>query len=83
MRKLKKYFWNLLISVDQLVNTIFGGDPDETISSRMGKWSRDGKNNCGLKKPIYKVANFIVELFERDHFKKSIEEDEGDDEILK
>jgi hypothetical protein len=32
-----RYFWNLLIAVDQLFNTVFGGDPDETLSSRMGK----------------------------------------------
>ena len=80
---MKQYFWNILVSVDQLVNTLFGGDPDETISSRMGKWARDGKNDHGLKKPIYKVVNFIVELFEKDHFRKSIEEDEGSKEVLK
>lgn len=79
---LKKYFWNILISIDQFVNTIFGGDPDETISSRMGKWARDGKNDRGLKKPLYKIAHFIVELFEKDHFKKSIEEDEGDRNVI-
>ncbi|MDP4158147.1 MAG: hypothetical protein Q8911_00075 [Bacillota bacterium] len=32
-----KYFYNILIGIDQLCNTILGGDPDETISSRMGK----------------------------------------------
>jgi hypothetical protein len=77
MNKIKKYFWNILISFDQFVNTIFGGDPDETISSRMGKWARNDENSRGLKKPIYEIANFIVNLFEKDHFKKSIEEDEG------
>ena len=81
MKKLKKYFWNLLIAFDQGANAICGGDPDETISSRMGKWARDGKNNSGLKKPSYQIANFVVELFEKDHFAKSIEEDEGKDEI--
>lgn len=78
-----KYIWNILIAIDQFVNTLFGGDPDETISSRMGKWSRNETNNKGLQKPIYFIANFIVEFFEKDHFAKSIEEDEGKDEILK
>lgn len=78
-----RYGFNLLITYDQTINTIFGGDVDETISSRMGKWARDGKNDHGLKKPLYKIAHFVVELFEKDHFKKSIEEDEGDNEILK
>ena len=78
-----KYVWNMLIAFDQFVNTIFGGDPDETISSRLGKWSRDKRNDHGFKKYIYKVCNVVVELFERDHFKKSIENDEGNNETLK
>jgi len=79
--KLKKYFWNILISIDQFVNTVFGGSPDETISSRLGKWAKNGKNKQGIRKYIYKVVNFIVEIFEKNHFKKSIEEDEGDRDI--
>jgi hypothetical protein len=77
-----KYCWNILIAIDQLVNTLFGGDPDETISSRLGKWTILGNRLTGTRKIIYKVANFSVELFERDHFKKSIEPDEGDRKII-
>jgi hypothetical protein len=37
-----QYLLNLLISLDQTINTILGGDPDETISSRVyrnrSKW---------------------------------------------
>ncbi|MDC3412513.1 hypothetical protein [Terrihalobacillus insolitus] len=40
----KRYFWNLLISIDQLVNTILGGYPDETLSSRMGKHLKRNKD---------------------------------------
>lgn len=80
---ISKYIWNLLIAIDQLVNTVFGGDPDETISSRMGKWYRAGKHKRGLKKKLYYFVNPIVEFFERDHFKKSIEEDEGKNETIK
>jgi hypothetical protein len=81
--KIKKYLKNILIGLDQWINTWFGGDADETISSRMGKWSRDHTNNRGFKKPIYNIANCIVEIFEKDHFKKSIEDDEGKDETIK
>ena len=80
--KISRYCWNLLIAVDQFVNTICGGDPDETISSRMGKWARNGENNRGLRKPLYLIANFIVERFEKNHFAKSIEEDEGKNETV-
>ena len=79
---IKRYCWNILISIDQFVNVIFGGDPDETISSRLGKWSRDGKHNSGIRKPIWNIAHFVVEIFEKDHFAKSIEEDEGDRQVL-
>lgn len=79
---MSKYIWNVLIAIDQLINTLFGGDPDETLSSRMGKWVRTGKHKKGIRKKVYKIANCIVELFEKDHFKKSIEEDEGHRRII-
>lgn len=31
---LKKYLFNILIAIDRLVNSVIGGDPDETISHR-------------------------------------------------
>lgn len=74
MNKLKKYFWNILISIDQFVNTVFGGDPDETISSRLGK---DRNKNWFTTK-----LSAFLDLFESDHVEKSIEEDEGDDNSL-
>lgn len=33
----KKYIRNILISIDQMANTLLGGDPDMTISSRLGR----------------------------------------------
>ena len=74
MKKFKKYIWNLLIAFDQFVNTVFGGDPDETISSRVGK-----------HKDTSRLARFLagfLDLFEWNHAEKSIEKDEGKDEIL-
>lgn len=68
---MKRYIWNVLISIDQLINTLLGGFPDETLSSRMGK--RVVKNNCPVCKFICKILN----IFEKDHCVKSIEEDEG------
>ena len=73
MKALGRYLWNILISIDQLVNTIFGGYPDETISSRIGKhvhWHGD----TGWRLSLSKFLN----LFDKDHTKKTIEEDEGE-----
>lgn len=67
---MKKYFWNVLVSLDQLVNTILFGDPDETISSRLGKRARRGEKFAVF---ICKILNF----FDKCHCEKSIESDEG------
>ncbi|MGI9278202.1 MAG: hypothetical protein ACR2PX_01020 [Endozoicomonas sp.] len=70
MDALQKYFWNLLIAIDQLGNTILAGDPDETISSRAAKAARSGKRwGCVLCK--------VLDAIDKDHCKKSVEEDEG------
>ncbi len=37
MQSIKQYIWKVLLALDQLGNTILLGDPDETISSRLGK----------------------------------------------
>lgn len=74
MKKIKKWFWNILIAIDQLVNTIFGGDPDETISSRLGK----NRN----RNSFTRFLSDFLDLFEWKHVERSIEEDEGKDKSL-
>lgn len=68
---MKKYFWNVLISIDQLANTLLGGYPDETISSRCGKRVREGK--CYICGPLCAILGKIDAY----HCERSIEEDEG------
>ena len=69
---MKRYIWNLLISIDQLINTLLGGYPDETLSSRMGK-----RTDC---KVCFFICKFL-DLFQKDHCYKSIEKDEGGEMI--
>lgn len=57
-----------LIAVDQLVNVICGGDPDETLSARSWR-SRDTKWH-------WRIARVVIDwlfFFEEDHCKKSYE----------
>ncbi len=61
---------NLAVSFDQLANTAFGGDVDETISSRAGKAARKGK-------PWACVLCKALAWFDPDHCEKSIEPDRG------
>lgn len=86
---MKNYFWNFLVGIDQLANVIFSpilnmilgssthhfGDPGETLSSVMGKNIRDG--NCKGCKLVCKVLNFL----QTNHCVKSIEDDEGKDQL--
>jgi hypothetical protein len=69
---MKRYIWNVLIAIDQFFNAVLGGDPDETMSSRMGK--RVLRKDCRFCKLICGILN----VFEKDHCFKSIERDEGE-----
>ena len=77
--KVKKWFWNVLIGIDQLANAILGGDPDETISSRLGKViaRKSETNNLAW------LVCWVLDKIDPDHCRKSIEADEGDDEVIK
>ena len=37
MNSLLQYLYNLLSVADRVVNTVLGGDPRQTLSSRMGR----------------------------------------------
>jgi len=69
MAMIRRYFWNVVVSLDQLVNTLFGGDPDETISSRLGK------RNWWLGRFIC----WVLDKFDKNHCEKVLEHDEGKD----
>lgn len=72
-----RYLWNWIVWVDQGCNTALGGDPDETLSSRMGKAIRE--NRCVLCRQICRVLNWI----DPNHCQKHIEEDEGSRAIFR
>lgn len=48
----RRYFLNLLIALDQGINTLIGGDPDETISSRVGRASLAGRRRARIAESI-------------------------------
>jgi hypothetical protein len=71
MKSVSRYLWNVLIWIDQGLNVLFAGDPDETLSSRMGKAVREDR--C----TFCKAFCWFLDLFDKNHCEKSIEEDEG------
>lgn len=66
---MKQYVINLLITLDQLVNTILRGNPDETLSSRAHRMRAKGHPAWGW------AAGAIDTLFfwEADHCRTSWE----------
>ena len=44
-----QYCYNVAISVDQLANTLLGGYPDETISSRVYRYSLNNRGAAVIR----------------------------------
>ena len=64
-----KWLKNVLVGLDQLANAVFGGDPDETISSRCGK----REHSSWICRRLCAWLNKI----DPRHCTESIESDEG------
>jgi hypothetical protein len=75
IRQLRPYRYKLWIAQDQIVNAIHNGNPDETISSRVGYMARKGSKTA---KKMAAVIDFIfyVAIGQRNHCAVSIEWDE-------
>ncbi len=64
--RLKEYLLNLLIWLDQGVNTVCGGSPDETISSACYRFGARIPPKSGLWWCAYKGVNLLF-FWQRDH----------------
>ncbi len=73
-KTIRQYLINNLLGTDQAANAMCGGDPDETISSRVEK-------DRGSNKIALYMCKFL-DLFQKDHTKLSIELDEGSKKVL-
>lgn len=71
---IRKYLLNVLVSLDQFGNTITGGDPDETLSSRAAK---------RLHVWYWGYLGAALEWADPGHMEDSLEPDEGKDAIFK
>ena len=77
-----KWILNVLIGIDQLGNAIVGGDPDETISSRLGKMKRANNGTIPWHRPLSKLVDYGLDKIDPNHSIDAIEEDEGSEAIL-
>lgn len=85
IKYLNNYYWNIALSLDQLGNVVMSGlfnavliskysedlfgDPDETISSVLGK-----NQKAGTLSMHGWILNYILNKIEKDHTIKSIED---------
>lgn len=65
MRALKQYLYNWLFAADLFLNMVIGGDPRQTISSRMGMHIAAGR--CWLCRPVCRALS----LLDKDHCEKA------------
>lgn len=70
---LKKYTMRILIAIDQATNTLFDGEPDETISSRWGRDMRDATLKGEKPSLVPRVGCYLLDKIDPGHCMNSIE----------
>lgn len=65
-----RYVLNILIALDQLINTLIGGYPDETLSASAYLGEREGKFFGRIFRP---VIDFLFLPFEHSHCQRAFE----------
>ena len=75
---------NCLIALDQLGNAVWGGDPQETISSRLGKMHQAEAEGKGKMRPGPKELHDALNEIQHDHCERAIDESPaaGDDAVF-
>lgn len=68
MKSILRYIVNFLLAIDQLLNTIFLGHPDETLSSRLGR-TTDGNHRYFWIKWFRQIVDGLF------FFDKEVDED--------
>ena len=61
-KKRGTYWYDLLVAFDQLGNALAGGNPDVTISARIGYNANIGNTNLWLWKVLEAIVNFTFYL---------------------
>ena len=82
MHPVGRYFLNQALAIDQLINVMGGGDPDETVSSRVGKIERKHKGRIPWYRPLPRFLCWALDKIDKDHCREAIEEDEGDNAVI-
>lgn len=74
-KPLRGYRYKLWIAQDQMVNAIHNGNPDITVSSRVGYMSANGSKTARVMEIVIDFL-FYIAIGQRNHCAVSIEYDE-------
>lgn len=75
MNKFKRYVINILLGIDQLGNTLIGGSPDETISSRLGRIKIENGGKIPYYRPFSKITDWALDKIDKNHSLDAVEKD--------
>lgn len=75
LKKLGKYFVNILIAIDALGSTITGGDPNETISYRIGRMKLKYGGEIPWRRPLVKFIDWALDRIDPDHSVEAYQND--------
>ena len=75
VKGLRRYRYSLWISTDQLVNAIHNGNPDVTVSSKVGYMAEQGSKTAKAMAVVIDLL-FKVAVGQDNHCYASIERDE-------
>lgn len=81
-RLLFRYVRNVAIAFDRLANALLLGDPEETISTRLGKYmGPKTEDTCIPCRRVARIICWVLGKIDPGHCRDSAvgEEDEGDD----
>lgn len=82
---LRRWSYNVLLAIDQLGNALTSGDPDETISSRLGKWKLR-RLQAGEWPPSWYHPGYWLERgldrIDPNHVLDAVEVDEGEPAVV-
>ena len=73
MSMLSRWTYGVLIGIDQLGNAILGGNPDETISSRIGRLKDNNGGTISSGYPVTRLVDNLLEWLQPGHSHNAVE----------
>lgn len=77
-----RYVYNCFLSLDQLGNSILAGDPDETISSRLGRITLKHNGRIPWSRPLARITAAVLNRLQKNHCINAIEHGHGHNGLL-